>query len=135
MEGIDQMSKLKASLKRFGREVIRKKVLFLMLLPTIVYFIVFCYIPMPGAYVAFVDYVMSKRIVNGKLNSIVGKEYMEQGSALLLYEITKALFDYCFSMLDKIGNMVNEINKQVFTSRSKSMLATISRTKMQTYKL
>ncbi|MBC8061357.1 MAG: magnesium transporter CorA family protein, partial [Clostridiaceae bacterium] len=58
-------------------------------------------------------------------------EYMEKGSALLLYEIIKALFDYCFPMLDKIGNMVNEINRQVFATRSKSMLETISRTKMQ----
>lgn len=59
------------------------------------------------------------------------KEYMEEGSALLLYEITKALFDYCFPMLDKIGFAVNEINRQVFTNRSKVMLETISRTKMQ----
>ncbi|WP_315065860.1 magnesium transporter CorA family protein [uncultured Clostridium sp.] len=59
------------------------------------------------------------------------EEYMGEGSALLLYEITKALFDYCFPMLDKIGNMVNEINKEVFTTRSKTMLETISRTKMQ----
>lgn len=59
------------------------------------------------------------------------EEYMNEGSALLLYEITKALFDYCFPMLDKIGNMVNEINKEVFATRSKAMLETISRTKMQ----
>lgn len=59
------------------------------------------------------------------------KEYMEEGSALLLYEITKTLFDYCFPMLDKIGNSVNEINREVFAIRSKSMLETISRTKMQ----
>jgi len=59
------------------------------------------------------------------------KEYMEEGSAILLYGITKSLFDYCFPMLDKIGNNVNEINRQVFATRSKSMLETISRTKMQ----
>lgn len=59
------------------------------------------------------------------------EEYMGEGSALLLYEITKALFDYCFPMLDKIGNMVNEINREVFATRSKAMLETISRTKMQ----
>lgn len=58
-------------------------------------------------------------------------EYMKEGSALLLYEIIKTLFDYCFPMLDKIGNMVNEISKQVFANHSKSMLETISRAKMQ----
>jgi magnesium transporter len=61
----------------------------------------------------------------------VREAYMEKGSALLLYEIIKTLFDYCFPMLDKIGNMVDGINKQVFTNRSKSMLEDISRTKMQ----
>ncbi|SHK36136.1 magnesium transporter [Clostridium cavendishii DSM 21758] len=58
-------------------------------------------------------------------------KYMEKGSALLLYEIIKTLFDYCFPMLDKIGNIVNAINKQVFATRSKAMLENISRTKMQ----
>lgn len=66
-----------------------------------------------------------------QLQESVRKEYMEEGSALLLYGITKTLFDYCFPMLDKIGNNVNEINRQVFSNRSKSMLETISRTKMQ----
>ncbi|EKQ58320.1 MULTISPECIES: magnesium transporter CorA family protein [unclassified Clostridium] len=64
-------------------------------------------------------------------NEDIRKEYMSEGSALLLYEIIKALFDYCFPMLDKIGNMVNEINRAVFATRSKEMLETISRTKMQ----
>ena len=64
-------------------------------------------------------------------NEEARKEYMEEGSALLLYAITKSLFDYCFPMLDKIGNNVNEINRQVFATRSKSMLETISRTKME----
>ena len=64
-------------------------------------------------------------------NEEIRKEYMEEGSALLLYGITKSLFDYCFPMLDKIGNNVNEINRQVFATRSKSMLETISRTKME----
>lgn len=66
-----------------------------------------------------------------KSNEGFRKEYMENGSALLLYEIIKILFDYCFPMLDKIGNMVNDINRQVFTNRSKPMLEIISRAKMQ----
>ncbi|MDP4180350.1 MAG: magnesium transporter CorA family protein [Bacillota bacterium] len=59
------------------------------------------------------------------------KEYMCEGSALLLYEIIKRLFDYCFPMLDKIGVIIDNINKDVFKDKSKSMLENISRTKMQ----
>lgn len=58
-------------------------------------------------------------------------EYMADGSAILLYEIIKRLFDYCFPMLDKIGLMLDNLNRQVFINRSRSMLEDISRVKMQ----
>jgi magnesium transporter len=58
-------------------------------------------------------------------------KFMSQGSAILLYEIIKRLFDYCFPMMDKIGNIIDDINKHVFTDKSKMMLETISMTKMQ----
>lgn len=58
-------------------------------------------------------------------------EYMGEGSALLLYEITKRLFDYCMPMLDKIGILLNKINIDIFKDTSKSMLQNISMTKMQ----
>ncbi|NGX99215.1 MAG: magnesium transporter CorA family protein [Candidatus Afipia apatlaquensis] len=64
-------------------------------------------------------------------NEILRKQYMSNGSALLLYEIIKELLDYCFPMLDKIGRHINVINKEVFSNRSKSMLELISRTKME----
>jgi magnesium transporter len=66
-----------------------------------------------------------------KADEVLRKGYMENGSALLLYEIIKILFDYCFPMLDKIGQSVSDINREVFSNRSKTMLETISRTKMQ----
>ncbi|HEX2954636.1 MAG TPA: magnesium transporter CorA family protein [Bacillota bacterium] len=59
------------------------------------------------------------------------KEYMDERAVLLLYEIIKRLFDYCFPMLDKIGQMIDDINKNVFRDRSKAMLENISRMKMQ----
>ena len=58
-------------------------------------------------------------------------DFMGEGSALLLYEIVKRLFDYCFPMLDKIGRMIDNINKDIFRSGSRAMLEAISRTKMQ----
>lgn len=59
------------------------------------------------------------------------EKYMSQGSALLLYEIIKRLFDYCLPMIDKIGVMIDSINKSIFKDRSKYMLENISTTKMQ----
>jgi magnesium transporter len=59
------------------------------------------------------------------------KEYMEEGAALLLYEIIKRLFNYCFPMIDKMGSSIDDINKNIFKNNSKSMLEAVSRTKMQ----
>lgn len=43
--------------KRLVKDLIRHKKLYLMLLPIIAYYIIFCYYPMYGAQVAFKDYV------------------------------------------------------------------------------
>lgn len=59
------------------------------------------------------------------------KEYMEERAALLLYEIIKRLLDYCFPMIDKMGSIIDDINKNVFQNNSRSMLEQVSRTKMQ----
>jgi magnesium transporter len=58
-------------------------------------------------------------------------EHMEEGAALLLYEIIKRLFNYCFPLIDKMGSRIDEINKNIFANNSKSMLESVSRTKMQ----
>jgi magnesium transporter len=59
------------------------------------------------------------------------KDYLGEGSALLLYEIVRRLFDYCFPMLDKIGLMLDEINTEVFSNRKREMVEKVSRAKMQ----
>lgn len=59
------------------------------------------------------------------------EDFMAEGSALLLYEIIKRLFDYCFPMLDKIGNMLDVLNKKIFREQTRVMLEEISIVKMQ----
>jgi len=59
------------------------------------------------------------------------EKFMSEGSALLLYEIIKRLFDYCYPMLDKIGTMLDGLNKTIFKQQSRVMLEEISRAKMQ----
>lgn len=59
------------------------------------------------------------------------REYMNEGSALLLYEIVKRLLDYCFPLTDKIGYSINNINRNIFIDRSEKMLENISNIKLQ----
>lgn len=59
------------------------------------------------------------------------ESFMSEGSAILLYEIIKRLFDYCFPMLDKIGTMLDGLNRSIFKKQTRETLEEISRAKMQ----
>ena len=42
--------------RKFGSKFLRSKYLLLMILPAIVFYIIFCYVPMYGVILAFKDY-------------------------------------------------------------------------------
>lgn len=69
-------------------------------------------------------------------NNVADKEeirekYMEHGSSILLSEILRRLFDYCFPMLDKIGAQMDSIQKELFRNRSLEIVQNMSKLKMQ----
>lgn len=59
------------------------------------------------------------------------EKYMTNGSSILLSEILRRLFDYCFPMLDKIGASLDSIQKELFRNRSIEIVQNISKLKMQ----
>lgn len=61
------------SLKRHWKTFNRNKILLLMVLPGAVWFILFCYLPMPGAIIAFQKYTFS---TEGFLDSILTSEWV-----------------------------------------------------------
>ncbi len=70
------------------------------------------------------------------LHNMIEKEeykekYMTYGSSILLSEILRRLFDYCFPMLDKIGTGIDNIQKEIFKNRSLEIVQNISRIKLQ----
>ncbi|MDD3368351.1 MAG: ABC transporter permease subunit [Lachnospiraceae bacterium] len=100
------MVKAKNHLKSIAHEVKRKKVLFLMLLPALLFFTIFCYIPMPGAYVAFVDYNINKGIFHSQFIGLKNFEFLVKTGAL--WSITKNTLLYNLAFL-AIGNVVQII--------------------------
>jgi magnesium transporter len=50
-----------------------------------------------------------------ELNEAVRKEYMGRSSGYLLYHILDRLVNYCFPMLNKIGDNIEAIEEDVFT--------------------
>lgn len=121
------MSKVRSGIMGFGREIRKKPILFIMLLPTVVYFIIFNYIPMPGAYVAFVDYNLSKGIFGSNFVGLKNFEFlMKTGD---LWRITKNTLLYNAAFLI-IGNlvqvfmaiMISEIKNKWFKKISQSVI-------------
>lgn len=100
------MAKAKLRLKNIAHEIKKKRVLFLMLLPALLYFIIFCYIPMPGAYVAFVDYKISKGIFGSQFVGLKNFEFLVKTGQL--WSITKNTLFYNLAFLT-IGNIVQVV--------------------------
>lgn len=121
------MKKIGSSIGSVARELKKKRVLCLMLLPTIIYFIVFSYIPMPGAYVAFVDYNIGKGIFRSKFVGLKNFEFLIKTGDL--WRITKNTFLYNLAFL-AIGNivqiafaiMISEIRNKWFKKVSQSII-------------
>lgn len=121
------MGKLKVHLKSFFHELSRKRVLFLMIAPTILYFIIFSYIPMPGAYVAFVDYNISKGIFGSPFVGFKNFEFLMRTGDL--WRITKNTLLYNLAFIG-IGNlvqvvmaiMISEIGSKWFKKISQSVI-------------
>lgn len=121
------MENLKNNLITFKRELVRKRILFLMILPTIVFFIIFSYIPMPGAYVAFVDYKMRKGIFGSQFVGFKNFEFlMKTGD---LWRITKntLLYNLAFLFIGHftqvaLAIMISELKCKWFKKLSQSVI-------------
>jgi putative aldouronate transport system permease protein len=53
-----------------GRELARNRTLYLMALPAVLFFVIFCYLPMPGIIIAFKDYNVMDGIYGSKWNGL-----------------------------------------------------------------
>lgn len=98
-----------------------------MLAPTILFFIVFCYIPMPGAYIAFVDYNMNKGIFASPFVGMKNFEFLIKNGSL--WNITKntLLYNLVFLTLGNIFEitfaiMLSEVASKLFKKISQSVI-------------
>lgn len=121
------MKKITIHFKNFLVEVRRKPVLFLMILPVIIYFIIFAYIPMPGAYIAFVDYNIGKGIFGSEFIGFKNFEFLIKTGDL--WRITKntLLYNVVFLVLTNLFQvafaiMISEIGSKWFKKISQSVI-------------
>jgi putative aldouronate transport system permease protein len=98
-----------------------------MISPVIIYFIIFAYIPMPGAYIAFVNYNISKGIFGSEFVGLKNFEFLVRTGDL--WRITKNTLLYNLAFL-ALGNlfqvafaiMLSEIGCKWFKKVSQSVI-------------
>jgi magnesium transporter len=59
------------------------------------------------------------------------EQYFSKGPGYLLYQIVDQSFDYCFPMLRKIGNKLEQLEEEIFSGRSEEIVRDISNVKQE----
>jgi magnesium transporter len=61
----------------------------------------------------------------------VREQFFSKGTGYLLYQIVDQCFDYCFPMLRKIGNKLEQLEEEIFSGRSEEVVRDISNVKQE----
>src|ERR671931_1441315 len=66
-----------------------------------------------------------------RTNEAIREQYFSKGTGYLLYHIVDQSFDYCFPMLRKIGNKLEQIEEEIFIGLSEEIVRDISNVKQE----
>ena len=66
-----------------------------------------------------------------RTNEEVREQYFSKGPGYLLYHIVDQAFDYCFPMLRKIGNKLEQLEEDIFSGRGEDVVRDISNVKQE----
>src|SRR5919204_4781146 len=66
-----------------------------------------------------------------RTNDDVREQLFSKGTGYLLYQIVDQSFDYCFPMLRKIGNKLEQLEEEIFSGRSEEIVRDISNVKQE----
>jgi magnesium transporter len=66
-----------------------------------------------------------------RTNEEVREQLFSKGTGYMLYQIVDQCFDYCFPMLRKIGNKLEQLEGEIFSGRSEEIVRDISNVKQE----
>ena len=101
--------------------------LLLMCLPAIIFFIAFSYAPLPGIYVAFVDYNYRSGIFGSKFIGLKNFDFVAKSGKLWMLTKNTILFNVAFILLDNllavvVAILLKEIQSKWFRKVSQTMM-------------
>lgn len=115
------------SRRQIGRVLWQNKTLILMCLPAIAFFFIFCYMPMPGMYIAFVKYNYSLGIFNSPFVGLKNFTFLFTSGQLLLLLRNTVLYNLAFIIIGNVlqvffAILLNEVRCTVFKKTSQSLM-------------
>lgn len=110
-------------LKRFWNN----RILLLMCFPAILFFLIFSYIPMPGAYIAFVNFNYRAGIFKSEFVGFKNFEFLVSNGQLLQLTYNTVLYNIAFIITGSIAQiglalMLNEVRGKVFKKTSQTFM-------------
>ncbi len=119
--------KLAPRRKSFWRQVTDSKVLLLMCVPAVVFFIIFNYAPLPGAWIAFTNFNYRDGIFGSPFVGFKNFEFLIKSGQLWTLTRNTILYNLAFIVLGNIlqiaiAIMLNEIRLQLFKKISQAVM-------------
>ncbi len=111
----------------FGARLFKSRILLLMCTPAILFFLVFAYIPMPGAYVAFVNYVFSRGIFGSQFVGFENFRFLLLSGDLVRLTANTILYNLAFIFIGNIVQifialLLNELASKWFKKLSQAIM-------------
>ena len=109
------------------RVLVQNRTLILMCLPAIIFFFIFSYMPMPGAYIAFTNFQYNKGIFNSPFVGLQNFKFLFMSGQLTLLLKNTVLYNIAFILLGNIlqlmfAILLNEVASKWFKKTTQSMM-------------
>lgn len=111
----------------FGREINKHKTMYLMALPTLLYFVVFSYIPMLGVVLAFKRYNYNDGILHSPWVGLSNFKFLFQSGTLTQITVNTILYNLAFLILGVVTQvgvalLLNEIHSKLYRKITQSFM-------------
>ena len=113
--------------KSIWKKLKNNKALILMCLPAIIYFIIFSYCPMPGAYIAFTDFNYKSGIFGSKFVGFDNFKFLIQSGSLWQLTRNTILYNLAFIILGNalqifVAILLNEVKNKLFKKVAQTIM-------------
>ncbi|MBP3655548.1 MAG: sugar ABC transporter permease, partial [Clostridia bacterium] len=110
-----------------GRTLNQNKTLILMCVPAIMFFFVFSYMPMPGAYIAFTNFQYNKGIFGSPFIGLQNFKFLFMSGQLTLLLRNTILYNLAFIILGNVlqlafAILLNEVQSKAYKKTTQSMM-------------